>query len=54
VTPGNGLRGMRERIEGEGGDLAITTEPGKGFSVQARLPRGRRAPRAPDPGREAP
>jgi signal transduction histidine kinase len=42
VQPGNGLRGMRERIEGAGGTLLVHTAPGQGFSLRATLPlRGR-------------
>jgi signal transduction histidine kinase len=37
--PGNGLRGMRERIEAAGGTLLVRTAPGEGFSVRATLPR---------------
>jgi signal transduction histidine kinase len=38
VSPGNGLTGMRERLEGYGGSLDIETRPGYGFVVLARLP----------------
>ncbi|MGK5557379.1 sensor histidine kinase [Actinomadura kijaniata] len=42
VTPGsgNGVRGMRERAEALGGELAAGPEPGGGFRVSARLPLG--------------
>ena len=35
---GNGLRGMRERLENVGGRLKIETAPGKGFTVEAWVP----------------
>jgi signal transduction histidine kinase len=35
---GNGLRGMRERVETLGGTLQIETAEGRGFSLQATLP----------------
>jgi signal transduction histidine kinase len=38
VVDGNGLRGMRERIEAIGGQLEITTAPGRGFQVRALIP----------------
>lgn len=38
VRPGNGLTGMRERLERLGGTLAHETEPGGGFRLRARLP----------------
>jgi signal transduction histidine kinase len=38
VSPGNGLTGMRERLESYGGSLDIETRPGYGFVVLARLP----------------
>lgn len=37
--PGHGLRGMRERIEALGGELAIESEPGRGTRLKVRLPR---------------
>lgn len=36
--PGNGLTGMRERLAEVGGNLAITSSPGKGFEVDAWIP----------------
>jgi signal transduction histidine kinase len=36
--PGNGLRGMRERLESAGGTLLVRTAPGEGFSLRATLP----------------
>lgn len=38
LNPGNGLTGMRERLEIFGGSLDIETRPGYGFVVLARLP----------------
>ena len=38
VEPGNGLRGMRERVEERGGRLELTARPGGGFAVTAWLP----------------
>jgi len=42
LRPGNGLRGMRERLESAGGTLLVKTAPGQGFSLCATVPlRGR-------------
>jgi len=38
IRSGNGLAGMRERIEQRGGTLSVETAPGRGFSVTAVLP----------------
>jgi signal transduction histidine kinase len=38
VIPGNGLCGMRERIEKLGGRLDLTSTPGVGFEVTIHLP----------------
>ncbi|MCY1143143.1 sensor histidine kinase [Actinoplanes sp. Pm04-4] len=38
VTPGVGLRGMRERVTGLGGTLQATHRDGGGFSVRATFP----------------
>ncbi|MFQ3788721.1 sensor histidine kinase [Halomonas sp. A29] len=38
VVPGNGLSGMRERIEEAGGSLVIETRPGSGYQVGLWLP----------------
>lgn len=38
IKAGNGLTGMRERLEVFGGSLDIETRPGYGFVVLARLP----------------
>lgn len=35
---GNGLQGMRERVQAHGGSLQISTAPGKGFHIDIRLP----------------
>lgn len=37
-SAGNGLAGMRERLEAVGGSLAIVNMPGRGFALMARLP----------------
>jgi signal transduction histidine kinase len=38
VRAGNGLRGMRERVEAAGGTLVVDAGEGTGFTVRARLP----------------
>lgn len=35
---GNGLRGMRERIEAVGGSVSVDSRPGRGTHVQVRVP----------------
>ncbi|MEP6768896.1 MAG: sensor histidine kinase [Acidobacteriota bacterium] len=40
ARPGDGLTGMRERLEERGGRLAVHSEPGRGFEVVAVLPAG--------------
>jgi signal transduction histidine kinase len=40
VEPGNGLRGMRERVEERGGRLDLSAAPEGGFTVTAWLPAG--------------
>jgi signal transduction histidine kinase len=40
VNAGNGLRGMRERLEEAGGKLNFSSQPGKGFELSAYLPVG--------------
>jgi signal transduction histidine kinase len=40
VEPGNGLRGMRERVEERGGRLHLSATPDGGFAVTAWLPAG--------------
>lgn len=37
-VPGNGLRGMRERVEAVGGALSVQAVPGHGVRVRANLP----------------
>lgn len=36
-VPGHGLSGMRERVEGAGGRLAVATAPGQGFALTVDL-----------------
>ncbi|HJP99168.1 MAG TPA: sensor histidine kinase [Rhodanobacteraceae bacterium] len=38
LKPGNGLRGMRERLAEVGGELAIQTQRNQGFALEASLP----------------
>lgn len=38
IVPGNGLSGMRERLEALGGSLRIDARPGRGTVVEASLP----------------
>jgi signal transduction histidine kinase len=38
LIPGNGLTGLRERIEQLGGEVALQTAAGHGFAVNARVP----------------
>jgi signal transduction histidine kinase len=38
VAPGNGLRGMRERVETGGGTFEVGSRAGEGFRVRATLP----------------
>lgn len=38
IAPGNGLSGMRERIEALGGRLRVDSAPGRGTCLQAHLP----------------
>ncbi len=38
VVPGNGLRGMRERLLQHGGELQIDARPGTGFCLRLSLP----------------
>ncbi|MBB1061382.1 sensor histidine kinase [Marilutibacter spongiae] len=37
-VPGNGLQGMRERLQQQGGELTIETRPQAGFSLRLVLP----------------
>jgi signal transduction histidine kinase len=43
-APGNGLRGMRERLEALGGRLEIGVEQGGGLRLRAWLPQAQLAP----------
>ncbi len=38
IYSGHGMRGMRERAEELGGTFEVTTRPGGGVNVKARLP----------------
>jgi len=38
MTPGNGLCGMRERVEAFGGRLRVDATPGRGACIEARVP----------------
>ena len=40
VTFGNGLRGMRERVQQSGGTIDVASARGRGFEVHIRLPLG--------------
>ena len=40
VVFGNGLRGMRERVQQAGGTLEVASMRGRGFEVHVRLPMG--------------
>ena len=37
---GSGLRGLADRVEALGGRLVVTSPPGEGTAVRARLPVG--------------
>jgi signal transduction histidine kinase len=38
IVPGNGLKGMKERLEEVGGKLQIESQPDRGFTIQAFIP----------------
>ena len=38
LRPGNGLTGMRERLDALGGTLEVRTTPPRGVQLRARLP----------------
>jgi signal transduction histidine kinase len=40
VRPGNGLAGLRERVEALGGTLRIESSPGRGLTLSALIPSG--------------
>jgi signal transduction histidine kinase len=45
LRAGNGLRGMRERVERAGGQLEINTSSGSGFAIRATFPPAARTSR---------
>jgi two-component system sensor histidine kinase DesK len=47
VVDGNGLSGMRERIEGLGGSLRVASERGRGTELRIALPWRERDPEGP-------
>jgi signal transduction histidine kinase len=38
IVPGNGLKGMKERLEEVGGKVQFESQPDKGFTIQAFIP----------------
>ena len=40
IIPGNGLRGMRERLAQQGGTLQVESQPDGGFSLRLAIPTG--------------
>ncbi len=38
MKPGHGLTGLRERIEGMGGQVEVLARPGRGVTLRALLP----------------
>ena len=38
IEPGNGLVGMRERVEDLSGELIVDSVPGRGFQLTVRIP----------------
>ena len=44
VRPGNGLTGMRERIEALGGSMQLQTGRSEGFTIIVKLPSRESAP----------
>ncbi len=44
--PGNGLRGMRERVREYGGEVTVERDRPSGFALEVRLPLGQPAPLA--------
>src|SRR5207342_1341446 len=47
LVPGNGLRGMRERLAQHGGDLQVDCRPGEGFRLRLHLPANAAGPMNP-------
>jgi two-component system, NarL family, sensor histidine kinase DesK len=54
IMPGNGLTGMRERIEALGGRLQIDTRTGEGTRLEARVPLAAHVARSQDATSEVP
>lgn len=40
IQEGNGIRGIRERVEKNGGQVRFVSAPGEGFQISARFPLG--------------
>lgn len=38
IQEGNGIRGIRERVEKNGGQIRFVSAPGEGFQISARFP----------------
>jgi two-component system sensor histidine kinase DesK len=49
ITPGNGLSGMRERLEALGGRLRVDSAPGRGTRIDAHVPLPQQPQDAGDP-----
>jgi signal transduction histidine kinase len=48
VIAGNGLRGMRERLQQHGGKMTVESTPGAGFHLRLQLPVDSNEPAAPE------
>ena len=49
MTYGTGLQGMADRLDAIGGTLHVTSAPGRGTTVEGRIPVGPRDTDAPTP-----
>ena len=38
ISPGNGLTGLRARVEDAGGTLSITSQPDRGTRIEVEMP----------------